>query len=790
MGHLETRDATALAMVLVLGLVAFWPAPLPAQTPTPAGSEFQVNTYTTNNQWRASVAASGVGDFLVAWSSTNQDGSLAGVFAQRYDSNGVAIGGEFQVNTTTVGSQTHPDVAMDADGNFIVVWGTGDIIGQRYSSTGAPVGGEFTLNSYTTGSQTEPEVAMTSGGEFVVAWNSYNQDGSSWGVFGQRFDSGANPVGGEFQANTTTASYQLYPNVAIAESGEFVVVWNNTLSEVDGQRFNSSGAASGGEFSVNTTTFSAQRNAEVVYDLNGEFVVAWRSYGQDGDGDAIIGQRFEGDGTLDGGEFQINSYTTGSQSVPHLGRAGNGDMVVVWGSLNGQDGDDTGTFGQLLDSSDTAVGSEFQVNSYTTGRQSFSSVAMNDAGNFLAVWVSDDPSGFDQDGDQSGVFAQRFQSPCSASVALTAGQWKMISLPCDPGSTDTVADVFGDDMTGTYGTDWIVFERDEAFGVYSALTLGSSLEMGVGYWVKTVDTGETLAMDSLSPTVIEVPLVADADGLQNLVGHPFGFDVCWADVRVIDGSSVLTLDQADPVIGSMRACDMVPADASCVMSRTMTQWNGASYSPFDGSTPGAEGTLSEFDALWVEAFKPGIELRIPARTSSSCDGSGLAPVSRAQRTLWQPQPTPKARPGSEPWHVRLIAEADGLRDEGNLFGQLATSVAGPDLHDLKELPPFDSPYLTVVFPHPDWGNQAGDYATDFHRLSRRPHRHTWTFEVRASPGVEEVTLSWDGPARIVRRLRLFDQATGQRVPMRPGGSFSYVSDGSPRTFVCRLPRGR
>ncbi len=788
MKYEETHTFFALALALSLAFTVGWAMPAQAQTPT--GSEFQVNTYTTNNQWRVAVAASGRGDFLVAWSSSIQDGSSDGIFAQRYDSSGATVGGEFQVNTTTVGSQSYPDVAMDGDGNFIVVWSTGDIVGQRFSSSGAMVGGEFTLNSYTTSTQMQPDIAMTQGGDFVVAWNSYTQDGNSWGVFGQRFDASANPVGGEFQANTVTAGLQIYPNVAMAESGEFVVVWNTGFSEVDGQRFTSSGTAAGSEFSVNTTTASSQRNAEAIYDLDGEFVVAWRSYDQDGDGDGIFGQRFENDGTFDGGEFQINTYTTGSQSVPHIDRSGNGNMVVVWGSLNGQDGDRSGTFGQLLDNSDTAVGSEFQANTYTTGRQAFSAVAMDDAGNFLATWISDRPGTIGQDGDLSGVFAQRFQSPCSASVALTAGQWKMVSLPCDPGAANTVADVFGDDMTGTYGVDWIVYERDEAAGAYTALTLGSALEMGVGYWIKTADAGETVAISSLSPTVTEVALVADPAGLSNLVGHPFGFDVCWADVRVVDGASVLTLDQADPVVGSMRACDMVPADASCVMSRTMTQWNGSAYSPFDGSTPGAEGTLSEFDAMWVKAFKSGIALRIPARASSSCGSSSFAPIAQARQAQWQPPLLEKARPGSEPWFVRLIAEADGLRDDGNLYGQLPTSRTGPDLHDLKELAPFASPFLTVVFPHPTWGDQAGDYSTDFHRLRRHPRRERWIFEVRASSEVEEVTLSWDGPRSIVRRLRLFDQTTGRRVPMRPGGTYTYVSDGSPRTFVTWLPSGR
>ncbi len=766
-----------------LGLLAVAAPPLPAQTPTTVGGELQVNTHTTNHQWHAAVAASAMGDFVVTWESINQDGSSGGVFAQRFDSAGSPIGGELQVNTTTAGSQTDPDVAMDADGGFVVVWDDGELIGQRFSRLGTKIGGEFPINSTTSGSQIQPDIDMNDAGEFVVAWNSDGQDGNSWGIFGRRFSSSGFPVGSEFQANTYTTGLQIYPSVAIADGGEFVVVWNSTFSELYGQRFTSGATRTGSEFHVNSYTTGAQRNAAVAYDPGGEFVVVWQSDGQDGDSGGVFGQRFAGGGSKVGGEFQVNATTTYSQSSPVLGRAAGGNTVVIWTHSTAVNENDVR--GQLLAAGGTAVGSEFQANTYTTARQGFVSGTMDDAGNFVAVWVSDNPNGTGQDGDQTGVFAQPYQSPCSTSVGLPTAQWKMVALPCDPGASNTVADVFGDDMTGTYGVDWIVYERNEAFDRYDALTLGSAVEVGTGYWIKTLDAGETVDVGAGSSRVTEVDLVADADGLQNLVGHPFDFDVCWEDVRVIDGFFVRTLDQADPVVGSMRACDMEPPDPSCVMSRVMYKWNGA-YSPFDGGTPGAEGTLEAFDALWVKAFRSGIKLRIPARASSGCGGSGFAPES-----LTPEPPADTARRLGNPWGVRLIAEADGLRDAGNLLGQLDGSLDGRDLHDLVELPPFAAPYLTVVFPQPDWGDQAGDYATDFHALKPRWARDRWVFEVRASPEVEQVTLSWEGPRRKVARLRLRDETAGRKVVMRPGGSYTFAMDGSPRVFSCQFgPRRR
>src|SRR4029450_13306973 len=94
---------------------------------SPAGCpEFRVNSYTTGDQHDASVAIrdfSGLyANFVVVWSSL-QDGSGKGVFGQRFMANGAAGGPEFRVNTFTTGDQYHATVArLNAAGDFVVVW--------------------------------------------------------------------------------------------------------------------------------------------------------------------------------------------------------------------------------------------------------------------------------------------------------------------------------------------------------------------------------------------------------------------------------------------------------------------------------------------------------------------------------------------------------------------------------------------------------------------------------------------------------------------------------------------
>ena len=116
---------------------------------TPVGGEFLVNTTTVDSQSAASMGMDADGDYVVAWQSYLQDGSGTGIYAQRYDAAGVAQGGEFRVNTTTVDNQSNPAVAMDADGDFVIAWQSNlqdgnseGVYAQRYDAAGIAVGGD------------------------------------------------------------------------------------------------------------------------------------------------------------------------------------------------------------------------------------------------------------------------------------------------------------------------------------------------------------------------------------------------------------------------------------------------------------------------------------------------------------------------------------------------------------------------------------------------------------------------------------------------------------------------
>ena len=310
----------------------------------PQGDQFQVNTYTTSSQREASVAMDGQGNFVVTWKGP--DASSTGIQGQRFDSAGNPVGGEFQVNTYTTDEQSNAVVAMDSLGNFVVVWESygsnstdsdyNSIQGQLYDSDGDPVGSEFQVNTYTTGRQEDVDVTADGQGNFIVVWQS-----ALVNVQGQIYDDSGAAVGGEFSILTT--GYGDRPAVAADSLGNFAVAWeaedvggaDMSRTSIEMQRFDSSGNPLGGQFQVNTYTTEWQEDANIAMDSQGNIIIVWESDGSFGTDSAeysLQAQYFDSSGTPVGGEFQVNTYTYGDQLNPVVRMDGSGSFVVVWDS--------------------------------------------------------------------------------------------------------------------------------------------------------------------------------------------------------------------------------------------------------------------------------------------------------------------------------------------------------------------------------------------------------------------------------------------------------------------------
>ena len=334
------------------------------------------------------------------------------------------MGPEFQVNTytTSIQDERSGSVAMDGSGSFILVWDSlgedGSINGvfaRRYDSSGNALGDEFQVNTYTTFNQDRSVVAMDPGGEFVVAWQS---EQGQYDIFARRYDARGNPKGTEFLVNTSTTSSQTLPAVAMSASGRFVVVWESfgvdgDKSGISGQLFDDNGTAVGGEFQVNTYTTGYQQWPAVAMGASGDFVVAWESPGEDGDGYGIFARRYGPGGDPIGPEIPVNAFTTGNQRLATAGMDRSGNFVVAWES----DAPDNRVVLRRFDADGLPLTPDIAASSTSTSYAQYEpSLAMDRDGNFVLGWGASS-----EDGDQGGVFARAFD----ASVTPTSGEFQL-----------------------------------------------------------------------------------------------------------------------------------------------------------------------------------------------------------------------------------------------------------------------------------------------------------------------------------------------------------------------------
>jgi len=390
------------------------------------------------------------GEFVVVWTSAVSGGDDVdgwSVQAQRWAADGTRLGEQFQLNTFTSSDQWAPSVAAAADGTLFVAWisnvgqsGSDEsfsVFGRAFAPDGTPLQPtDQQLNTYTTGTQAVREVAALSSGEFVVIWSSsgsWGTDSSGWSVQARLVDSSGLAVGpSEFQVNTYTTGSQSGGGVAADGNDRFVVTWTSfgsfgtdqSYSSVQARRFDASGAAlDPAEFQVNTQTNYYQEVPRVAAAPSGDFVVAWTDW-YDPVGDDHIGvkaRRFTSDGTpLDASDFQVNTYTPTGQRPSDVGIDAEGNFVVAWTSVGslGPDMDGSSQLRRYRADRSPVDPVEYQLNVFTTGSQGSPRLALAPDGDLVAVWTS--PGSFGTDDDLYSVQARRFSRP-RIPVTSTSG---------------------------------------------------------------------------------------------------------------------------------------------------------------------------------------------------------------------------------------------------------------------------------------------------------------------------------------------------------------------------------
>jgi Ca2+-binding RTX toxin-like protein len=222
------------------------------------GNEKLVNTTTAGDQQNSDVAVLADGGFVVVWE--DDSGADTAIRAQRYDAVGGKVGSEILIFSSAGFDQLAPAVTGLAGGGFYVTWSTErsstnfDITGKVYNANGVDLGFlepiPFNIFDPDTNNQTDPDVARIGTGLASVAvWTDLSVNS---GDIRARFFDAAGVASAVINVNTTTAGSQANPSVAVSPDGSTVaIVWNDVSdSSIKGRLFNAAGAESAPQFRV------------------------------------------------------------------------------------------------------------------------------------------------------------------------------------------------------------------------------------------------------------------------------------------------------------------------------------------------------------------------------------------------------------------------------------------------------------------------------------------------------------------------------------------------------------
>ncbi|MEO0338938.1 MAG: hypothetical protein AAF242_06965, partial [Bacteroidota bacterium] len=382
---------------------------------SPIGVNTLANTTTTQSQRHVATAMNTNQKKVVVWQSY-QGNSNSDVYFDVFGAGGTSVLGETFVPNNTNRNERFPDIAIDDAGRFVIAWqeevdNIWQIFYRAYSASN--VGGfEIQLTGFTVPTpipppspppffrahQRRPSISAEKDGNCVLAW----QD--SFNISAILLDTEGFLSRPEFQIGATADTVlQAYPDAAIADNGDFAVVWQSTTQDGDGtgiyaQLFNASGTPKAPEFRVNSTVAGNQTGPAIAMSPSGEFVVVWSSYGTDGDGEGIYAQEYNADGTTNGSEFRVNTTTANAQDNPDVAMTSDLIYTVVFNTyVDGPKRTDvlssTYNFGQINLESEGIISTE------GTLFQQFPSIAMQ-ATNAIIGW---------QDGNVMNVSSSRIR---------------------------------------------------------------------------------------------------------------------------------------------------------------------------------------------------------------------------------------------------------------------------------------------------------------------------------------------------------------------------------------------
>ncbi|WP_298303440.1 RHS repeat domain-containing protein [uncultured Erythrobacter sp.] len=338
---------------------------------------------------------------ITSWSDDRDENGAYQVHSRGLFSNGTQAFAPTTVNADANGQQQFSSIAADSDGNFVVVWeddtdsnGYFQIMMRGFNADGTERFSQRTVNSVGAGQQLKPQIAMADNGNFVVVWEDDADGNGHYEIEMRGFKADGSQ---RFTQRTVhnAGDGRIKPQIAMSGNGFFVVVWEddadkNGYYQIGMRGFRFDGTERFSQRTVNSIGAGQQLKPQIGMADNGRFVVVWED-DADGNGHYEVEMRgFYVSGTERFAQRTVHSAGD-ERRRPDVAVADDQRFVVVW-----EDDADKNGWSQIVMRGFNADGSQRfsqrTVNTVGTGQQLRPEITMFGSGTFIVLW-DDDASG-------------------------------------------------------------------------------------------------------------------------------------------------------------------------------------------------------------------------------------------------------------------------------------------------------------------------------------------------------------------------------------------------------------
>lgn len=331
------------------------------------------------------------GSFVAVWEDDADKDGIYQIQARAFCQTGCVERMQFVVHESTPGDRHHPDIAMDINGNIVIVWEEHREGHVSVYMRGYDAAGHTTIPVQRISAEGEeassPAVAMAYEGAFAITWQVTTEINSHIAMRGFTADGKE-----KFYSSVMTgqeASLQVDPDIAMDRFGRFVITWaddsdQNGAYDVMAKGFDADGVERLPAFIVNTVAAGQQRHPAIGMNEDGTFYIAFED-DQDGNGKFLIMTRgFDANGR----ELLADKTLSAANEEaidPALCVAGDGKVIFGWTAqaLNAQD------VQKRILSKNLTLGSESSAATFVSGPQKMPAVGCTAKGNYVFLYSDD-----------------------------------------------------------------------------------------------------------------------------------------------------------------------------------------------------------------------------------------------------------------------------------------------------------------------------------------------------------------------------------------------------------------